>query len=188
MTTDPRVERTRLHVLQQARELIAADGTGALTYTALAKRAQVTRPTLYRHWPTPTELLVDLVLQGGPTLYPYPGTDAPTVVRAFLRSLRDGMGDPALAGAFSALISAAEHDPTARSALHEVTQNRQAALNTLLAPSSVHIQPPELAQLSGAVLFQRFIARTDVTDAFIDEVTDRWWHARPEHRHDDEHP
>jgi AcrR family transcriptional regulator len=184
VTTDPRVQRTRLHVLQQARELIAAEGTGALTYTALAARAQVTRPTLYRHWPTPTELLVDLVLQGGPTHYPDPGTDAPAVVRAFLRSLRDGMDDPALAGAFSALISAAEHDPTARAALTEVTADRRSALNTVLAPSSVHIHPPELAQLSGAVLFQKFIARTDVTDAFIDEVTDRWWQARPERRHD----
>jgi AcrR family transcriptional regulator len=188
VSTDPRVQRTHLHVLQQARELIAADGIGALNYTALATRAQVTRPTLYRHWPTPTELLIDLVLQGGPTHYPDPGTDAPAVVRTFLRSLRDAMRDPALASAFSALISAAEHDPTAGTALHAVAEDRRAALNTVLAPSAVHIHPPELAQLSGAVLFQRFIARTDVTDTFIDEVTDRWWHARPGHHHEDPTP
>ena len=177
MTSDPRVERTRAHVLDAARELVAQEGINALTYTTLAERAKVTRPTLYRHWPTPTALLVDLILDGPPTDYPAPSTDAPAAVRAFLRSLRDGMRNPALAGAFTALIGAAEYDLDARQALRRVTEDRLAALNTILGPSRVQVDGSEFAQLAGAVLFHQFIACGSVSDTFIDEITGRW-HSR----------
>lgn len=176
--SDPRIERTRAHVLAQARELIAAQGIGSLTYAALAARARVARPTLYRHWPTSVDLLSDLLLSGPATDYPIAGPDAEQTVRAFLGSLRDAMDDPALGGAMSALIGAAEHDEAARAALHSVATDRLIALNELLEPSGVRIDGTDLAQLAGAVLFRRFIARLVADDEFLDDVVARWVAAR----------
>jgi AcrR family transcriptional regulator len=180
MTVDPRVTRTRIHVLQHARELLAAEGAAGLTYTALSARSAVARPTLYRHWPTTTDLLVDLICNAGPPRYPARSADVPLTVRVFLTGLRDSMLNPALAAAFSALVGAAEHDEHAHDALVQLTADRLELLNTFLAPSDIEVDPVEFAQLSGAVLFQRFIVRADVTDDFSDAITTRWWRLRSE--------
>ena len=67
---DPRVRRTRGRILAVARELLPQTGTAGLTYSRLAAQAEVTRQTLYRHWPTRAALLVDLILEGPAADYP----------------------------------------------------------------------------------------------------------------------
>src|SRR5580693_425646 len=88
---NPRVQFTRDRILAAARELLAETGPAGLTYSLLAERAGVTRQTLYRHWPTRSGLLVDLILEGGSADgYPEPGDDPAAVAAAWLASLRDG--------------------------------------------------------------------------------------------------
>lgn len=48
---DPRIARTRLHVLTVLRGLLARD-SGEITLSTLATEAQVSRRTLYTHWGT----------------------------------------------------------------------------------------------------------------------------------------
>lgn len=60
---DPRIERTRNHILTTARRMLA-DGIGLpLTFATLAQEAQVSRRTLYTHWGT-----VDAVVRDGTLL------------------------------------------------------------------------------------------------------------------------
>src|SRR5580698_11636140 len=93
---NPRVRRTRDRILAAARELLAETGPAGLTYSLLAERAGVTRQTLYRHWPSRSGLLVDLILEGGSADgYPEPGDDPAAVAAAWLASLRDGLRDQA---------------------------------------------------------------------------------------------
>jgi AcrR family transcriptional regulator len=47
----PRSEETRKAILRAARELLAEGGPGAVTMEAVAERAGVGKPTLYRSWP-----------------------------------------------------------------------------------------------------------------------------------------
>lgn len=61
--SNPRVQRTRNRVLTVARELLPQVGPTGLTYALLAERADVTRQTLYRHWPNRAALLFDLILE-----------------------------------------------------------------------------------------------------------------------------
>src|SRR3954462_3383843 len=109
---DPRVQRTRSRALAVARELLAEVGPAGLTYAALAERADVTRQTLYRHWPTRAALLFDLILDG-PDLgtYPKPGSDVRAVATAWLKSLRAGVTVPGLRSAVLAVSAQADHDP-----------------------------------------------------------------------------
>jgi AcrR family transcriptional regulator len=47
----PRSEETRRAILRAARELLAEGGPGAVTMEAVAERAGVGKPTVYRSWP-----------------------------------------------------------------------------------------------------------------------------------------
>lgn len=50
-------EGTRAHLVQCARELLIESGVGGLTLPLVAKRAGVSVPTAYRHFPTTDDLL-----------------------------------------------------------------------------------------------------------------------------------
>lgn len=171
---DPRVERTRAHVLSHARKLFAAGGSDAVTYSELAAQARVTRQTLYRHWPTREALFVDLVLEQSMKGLPEGSGNPERIVGRFLRRLRDDMDDPAHAGPLVALISKADHKPTSHSTLEQVVAVVCGALNALLESSGRRVTPDDYARLCGPVIFQRFIAREPVTDDFLDVLVAGW--------------
>ncbi|GAA3803074.1 TetR/AcrR family transcriptional regulator [Cellulomonas soli] len=57
---DPRLARTREAALTAATDLLAEYGMTALTHQNVAARAGLGRATVYRHWPTTVDLLLDL--------------------------------------------------------------------------------------------------------------------------------
>ncbi|HEY8544414.1 MAG TPA: TetR/AcrR family transcriptional regulator [Acidimicrobiales bacterium] len=59
LDTDPRVERSRVQVLQATLELLAEVGYGDLTIEAVAARSGVAKSTIYRHWKGKLELVKD---------------------------------------------------------------------------------------------------------------------------------
>src|SRR3954447_10543198 len=115
--SNPRVQRTRNRVLAVARELLPQVGPAGLTYALLAERSDVTRQTLYRHWPTRAALLFDLILEGPDVGYPKPGTDLRTVATAWLTSLAAGLNVPAARIAVLAVAAEADRDPDSAQAL-----------------------------------------------------------------------
>lgn len=172
---NPRVQRTRNHVLATARDLLLQVGPAELTYALLAERAEVTRQTLYRHWPNRAALLVDLVLEGpDPGSYPQPGTDVRAVATAWLKSMRAGVSVPAVRSAVLAIAARADHDPDSAQALVRISKDRHADLTKLLEPSGIHPSDDEFALLYGPVLARLFLDRGEVTDAFIDTIVTQW--------------
>ncbi|MER5973209.1 TetR/AcrR family transcriptional regulator [Streptomyces sp. NPDC002055] len=173
--SNPRVQRTRTRVLSVARDLLPQAGPAGLTYALLAERADVTRQTLYRHWPNRAALLFDLILEG-PDLgtYPEPGDDVRVVATDWLKSLRDGISEPAIRTAVLAVTAQADHDPDSAQALTRIGQDRRAALNRLLEPSGIQIDDTEHTLLYGPVLARLFFDRDQVTDTFIDTVVAQW--------------
>jgi AcrR family transcriptional regulator len=158
-----------------ARKLLPQTGAAGLTYSLLAAQAGVTRQTLYRHWPTPAALLVDLILQGPPPAeYPQPGEDPGVVARAWLRSLRAGMNEPGTRAAVLAVTAEADHDADSAQALVRIRADRLAALNELLEPSGYHVTAEEYTLLYGPVLSRLFFERREVTDEFIDALVAQW--------------
>ncbi|WP_328667251.1 TetR/AcrR family transcriptional regulator [Streptomyces sp. NBC_00322] len=172
--SNPRVQRTRTHILAIARELLPGVGPAGLTYALLADRAKVTRQTLYRHWPTRDNLLSDLMLEGPDVAYPEPSTDVRTVATAWLTSLRAGLSDPPTRAATFAVIAQANYDPDSTQALTRIVEDRHAAFNTLLEPSGRQITADEYTLLTAPVLFRLLIEGRKVTDQFIDAVAAQW--------------
>src|SRR5579859_3320864 len=56
---DPRVERSRMVILQAAVEELAEVGYGRVRMESVAARAGVAKSTLYRHWPDKLALIAD---------------------------------------------------------------------------------------------------------------------------------
>jgi AcrR family transcriptional regulator len=187
---DPRVRRTKVHVLAHARELLAHGGPAAVTYQELSTRARVTRQTLYRHWPTREALFVDLALERAADGMPDGSGSPEEIVAAFLTGMRDGMQDAANAAPLTALIAHADQDPGSSNALCAIVTDRRAALNALLAPSGVQLTAEEYATLCGPVLFQRFFARTPADDRLVRRLARSWsvQHAAPPGPTGDEQP
>lgn len=165
---DPRIDRTRQHVLACAREILLARGADAVTYSELGRVARVSRNTLYRHWPTREKLLADL------TLSYYAGQEgeasAAESVADFLESVRENLDEPGSVKTLSLLISRADHDPAIAQALRHVAQLRQETLSKVTGP----LTDAGFALIIGPLLFQAVIARRPVTDEFLDELAAAW--------------
>ena len=171
---DPRIERTRAHVLGHARDLLSAGGPSAVTYMELAARARVTRQTLYRHWPTREALFVDLARERAALVLTDTSGPPDVIIGDFLRAMREGMDDGSNTAPLTALIAQADHDPTCRSALRSVVAECHALLNRLLEPSGVVLDAEQYARLCGPVLFQRFFAREPIRDQLIEQLVTAW--------------
>jgi AcrR family transcriptional regulator len=174
-SVNPRVERTKAHVLRVARDLIVELGPADLTYTALSERSGITRQTLYRHWPTREALMAAIVLTGPDVTYPHPGSDSRTVITGYLRSLRAGLSDPPTGTALLAIAAQADRDPGSTAALHTITADRRAALNELLAGANCQVSEDDFARLCGPIIYWLLIARGPVSDALIRDTVDAWF-------------
>src|SRR5665648_195651 len=62
---DPRVERTKVRVLEATRGLLVEGVQAGISHSALAARAGVGRATLYRHWPRLDQLFAELIADLG---------------------------------------------------------------------------------------------------------------------------
>ncbi|OMC13584.1 TetR family transcriptional regulator [Mycolicibacter heraklionensis] len=57
----PRDPRTEQAITEAARRLLARDGYDQVSIEAIAREADVSRPTVYRRWPSKTHLVFDAV-------------------------------------------------------------------------------------------------------------------------------
>jgi AcrR family transcriptional regulator len=162
---DPRIDRTRQHVLACAREILLAQGADAVTYSEVGRVARVSRNTLYRHWPTREQLLVDLTMSYYATQEGEASAEVDSVA-GFLQSVRANLDEPGYVPGLSLLISRADHDPDIAQALRHVAQLRQETLSKVTGP----LTDAAFALIVGPLLFQAVIARRPVTDEFLDEL------------------
>ncbi|WP_411070592.1 TetR/AcrR family transcriptional regulator [Streptomyces sp. cmx-4-25] len=160
------MERTRQHVLGCARELLVAQGAQAVTFSAVSRAAQVSRNTLYRHWATSEQLLVDVTLRYylEDTSQEEAGDAADP--RAFLQSIRASLDAPGTTAVLCALIAQADRDPVSEQVLRQVADVRQRALIEAVGP----LTDARFARVVGPLFYQALIARRPVDDAFIEVI------------------
>ncbi len=105
-------------VLAAVRESLIEDGFEATTIPAVAKRAGIGAPTIYRRWPTQIDLveaIVDEVFSSGLVLTD--DSDFPDAVYRIAEGAFRFFGDPAARRAIPGLLSAYSGDPSRYAAL-----------------------------------------------------------------------
>jgi AcrR family transcriptional regulator len=108
-----RSEAARLAVLHAADDLLVESGYAALTMEAIAARAGVAKQTVYRWWPSKTDILFDAFLTDvAEELPPAPDTgDAERDLRRHLARLAGFLARTDAGAVFRALAGVAQHDP-----------------------------------------------------------------------------
>jgi len=160
--SDPRIQRTREHVLSTVRRLLAEPASAPLTFTVLAAEAQVSRRTLYTHWGSIDRAISDAVTNSfGGDAEDFDGLTCFERLQRFLTSARDGMRDPVFAATVTTQIAKATRDPEAAASLREMNQAAIAKFTDQVVPVSAE----QYAAIVGPVFYDQLIAREPMSDA-----------------------
>jgi AcrR family transcriptional regulator len=169
--TDPRIERTRRHVLETARQMLAIRGSEPFTFTTLAARARVSRRTLYTHWGSIEKVISDAVtLRASQEPVDLSALEPLDRLRRFLESVRSAIGDPVTRVAFASLMNRSSHD--AALSLAEIAATRIDHLRAAIGDIDHDIY----LQLVGPIVFAEFFDAEPASDALIDSLVDRGSH------------
>ncbi len=129
---------TAVVVLTAALDLLLAEGGSALTAQRLHQVTGVSRSTIYRHWPTPTDVLAALIDVAPGAERTLTG-DVVRDVHAEVDALCDRLRDKPVGAFLQALVAVAASDPAA-------VALRQRYLDDLVAPFRHALKGAELTR------------------------------------------
>lgn len=178
---DPRVERTRAAVIEAASDLLVADGPGAITHANVAQVANVSRTTVYNHWPTREDLLRAAIESLGRVKPDERELVGP--VRADLGALCEHLVvdliDDQRAPMIANMMERALHDPTIVTVRDGFIERFETAFRAVIdraiergeLRSDVDVRR-SIASIAGSFLFARFMSRDGFDRSYADAVLD----------------
>jgi TetR/AcrR family transcriptional regulator of autoinduction and epiphytic fitness len=173
---DPRVERSRQVILEATLDELASAGYGALTIEAVARRAGVSKATVYRHWDGKLELVSDAVRRLKASVQPPDTDDHRERIVGLLRGVAEMMATSRFAACMPALVSAAEYDPALRRFHLESSAERRAFMIGLLDDARHAGQlaaDADTAWLAELLVAPIFFRRTMTPEPFPPSEVDR---------------
>lgn len=175
----PRGDRARDRVLRAALEVLAEGGLPGFTVEAVAERAGASKATVYRHWRSRGELIVDAMdMTFQPLDPPRSGQLRSDLIELVsdAEALVSGHPFPRLMAAF---IDAVERDPTLANLHVEITRRRREPVLHVLAEARQRGEIPATADLELAVdlltsplFYRRFISHQPFPPEYGTAVVD----------------
>ncbi|KAB8146066.1 TetR/AcrR family transcriptional regulator [Chloroflexia bacterium SDU3-3] len=174
---DDRVRRSKEKVLQATSELLAEHGVSGLSVDDVARRSGVAKTTIYRHWPTRTDLVVDACFHlGTHAEVPDTGTFVGDV-HALMMTIATLLTTARWSSVMPSIIDAAERSPDLAAVHSSIQRGHTLPLQTLIARAmSKGELPPDtdvdalIALLMGAVYYRRWFSREPLDAAFVASV------------------
>lgn len=176
----PRDPRTRAAILDAARALLERGGLTAVTIEAIAAKAGVSRPTIYRYWPNAPAVAMAAFLEASGAPAAGRATRSPlTALRAQLHAVADAFAAPA-GRSVAAMVAAAQSETELAKAFRNefIARNRDAAralLERCIAERLV--APPADIELAldlvfGPLFFRLLMGHAPITRSFVDQLLD----------------
>ena len=169
----PRTQRTRDAVVRAGVELLLEGGTTALTVEAVVQRSGVARSTIYRHWPTRTEMVAAAFAALMPPIpAPVLTGDLAQQLETLLCPLAEQIATEEFAALVPSLLAGAARDPELAPFHAAFVASQREPLRAVLrqAVRDEKIRRIELdegvSQLVGPLLFHRVILNEPVSPAF----------------------
>jgi AcrR family transcriptional regulator len=170
-----RSEAARQAVLEAADNLLAEIGFAAVTIEGIAARAGVGKQTIYRWWPSKTDVLMDAFLDDAVQhLTPEDSGDLGRDLRAHLGNLGEFLTRSDAGSVFRALIGQAQHDPAMAAQFRKDCLERQRQVDRL--PLQRAVERGELAadtdidiavdQLVGPIYYRALVTGAPVGREF----------------------
>ncbi len=176
----PRDEHARSEVLHAALTLLAEDPATA-TIDAIARRAGVSRPLIYRWWPDRSAVVLEALLQATAAAAPYPDTgnlrtDLSRQMRDYVTVLTGPLG-----AAYRAMFADAQRNPRAAQDLRQqLIGPRRAATRQVLeaAVGDGTLKPGAnldvvIDQLYAPVLYRLLLGHAPLDDHLVDALIDQ---------------
>ena len=131
---DPRVVRSRRAVLDAATELLVEAGPRGVTVDAVAARSGVAKSTMYRHWPSRTALLIDVMSSNMPEIaLPSSELDFEAALRQLVGDVATTLATPEWLALLPALMSLKQHLPEIRDLSDADEEHRVDVLADIIA-------------------------------------------------------
>lgn len=176
----PRDPRTRSAILAAARALLERGGLTAVTIEAIAQKAGVSRPTIYRYWPNAPAVAMAAFLEATGAPGAARSVRSPlAALRAQLHALADAFAAPT-GRSVAAMVAAAQSETElAKAFRHEfIARNRDAArllLERCIAENA--IAPPRDMEVAldlvfGPLFYRLLMGHAPITPAFVDQLLD----------------
>ena len=118
----PREQRVDEAVRAAVRELLVAEGYQATTVQAVARRAGVSAPSIYRRWSNQADLVQAVVFPDVPADLPEAGDDLRSDLELWLHLLYDTLTETAARVALPGLLTDYQRDPAAYERLVDRTE------------------------------------------------------------------
>jgi AcrR family transcriptional regulator len=175
---DPRVERTRLAVLEAATALLRTEGPDAVTHVRVAEASGVGRATLYRHWPEQADLLHDAIARKADDIpVPLAAQSTRDRLTVILDHLRTRLNDDDLAIQLATLIGRATWDAKLHRALMQTSGRGRSIVDDILRDAIDRGELPATTDvevvregLIGALFVRRFLSDRPLSRAYLNRV------------------
>ena len=175
---DPRATRSREAILAAAARVLTRHGVASVTHQLVAAEAGVGRATVYRHWPTPLDLLLETLETAMPVLDLGDG-DIRTQLLTELGHRIRWFNQPIAHAAVAAMIARADHEPRFRALRHRAfgvtTELLAEAIARAIGRGELRPETPShmLAKnLIGTLLFERHLLGNDLTMPMLEQIVD----------------
>ncbi len=166
-------------ILAATLEVLAERGMEGLTVDGVAARAKVGKATIYRHWRSRAELVMD-AMTSLPTSTPLvPTGDLRSDLCAAFAGLQEVLGDPDRSRLLAALVDAAERDPELAQLHIRHGAGRRAPARALIAAA---VRRGELAPdtdpdltvdlVAGTLIYRRLLRHEPVSPEVVATVVD----------------
>jgi AcrR family transcriptional regulator len=174
-----RSEQARLAVLEAADDLLVERGFGQLTVEGIAQRAGVAKQTIYRWWPSKTDILLEaFVTDAAEELTPPDTGDLTRDLLGHLSALALFLTASDAGAVLRALLAEAQHDPHLAARLREEHLSHQRVRDRLpLERARQRGDLPADADLDtlvdrlvGPVYYRALVTGQDITEAFLAEL------------------
>jgi AcrR family transcriptional regulator len=176
----PRDPRTRAAIVTAARALLTRGGLTAVTIEAIAQKAGVSRPTIYRYWPNAPAVAMAAFLEStGAAEAARTRGSALAALREQLRALADAFAAPT-GRSIAAMVAAAQSETELAKAFRNefIARNRDAT-RTLLERCAAEgaIDSPEDMDLAldlifGPLFYRLLMGHAPITRGFVDRLLD----------------
>ncbi len=175
--SDARVRRSQERVLRATIELLTAKGLGGCSVDEVSRRSGVAKTTIYRHWPTRADLVLDACSQIS-TEQQVPDTGSFTGdVTVFLMNIADLLYTARWSSVVPSIIDAAEREPTLAEVHSRIQLGHTAPLQEIITRAARKGEIPAgtdaaivSAALLGPLFYRRWFSREPLDEAFVQAI------------------
>jgi len=179
-TGRPRCEKSRKAIMKAAHELLNEKGGASLTIEAIARRAKVGKPTIYRWWPSLADIVLEALLQQADANITVPLFES--LRKTLGRFLKQSMKAIVTGGGVHLrfLMAHAQKDEDFRKRFREnFTAERRRILKSIFQAAVEHGQIVSGQNLEllmdivfGAMWYRLLVEHAPMDDSFAEELTE----------------